>query len=100
MGPWYNGDAVCYIGSMPYGTPDLDDVIDFLYKNPEEVEQLRFKIHAIKEEAKRKAEYAEKRKNAKMVPCGNYGCTAPKNEFDVFCPSCYEDYKEDPDAYK
>jgi RF-1 domain len=33
-------------------------------------------------------------------PCGNYGCTKPRLKSSAFCPDCYEDYKEDPEAYK
>lgn len=35
-----------------------------------------------------------------MVECGTYGCKDPKPKGSVFCKSCYQDYLEDPDAYK
>lgn len=34
------------------------------------------------------------------VPCNTYGCMAPKPEGHVFCASCLQDYRDDPDAYK
>jgi hypothetical protein len=76
------------------------EVVQFLLDNPDEVKKIQDLLKFRVEEVKRKQEYAEKRKNAKMVPCGTYGCTELKNEMDVFCPSCYQDYLEDPDAYK
>ncbi len=34
------------------------------------------------------------------IPCGVYGCTAPKHPDAVFCSSCAAEYREDPDAFK
>ncbi len=76
------------------------DVVQFLLDNPSEVKRIQDHIKAVEENRKWRAEIAEKRKNAKMVPCGVYGCTEPRNEMDAMCPSCYQDYKEDPDAFK
>lgn len=76
------------------------DVVKFLLDNPKEVEKIQNLMKAIESNAKWRAEIAEKRKNAKTVPCGTYGCTEPRNEMDAMCASCYQDYLEDPDAYK
>lgn len=76
------------------------DVEEFLLENPDQVEKIRSLMHAIKENAKFAAMIAERRKNAPTVPCGTYGCTIPRNEMDVMCKSCYQDYLDDPDAYK
>jgi len=32
--------------------------------------------------------------------CGSYGCTNTPTIMGIWCESCYEDYKEDPEAYK
>ena len=37
---------------------------------------------------------------AEQIPCDTYGCKELKPRGSVFCPSCAQDYKEDPDAYK
>ncbi len=33
-------------------------------------------------------------------PCGTFSCQLPKVKGRIFCPSCEEDYRQDPDAYK
>lgn len=76
------------------------EVVEYLLANPAEVERIQKTIEAVAANAKWRAEIAEKRKNAKTVPCGTYGCTEPRNEMDAMCASCYQDYLEDPDAYK
>ena len=76
------------------------DVAKFLLDNLKELERVVATMKATESNAKWRAELAEKRKNAKMVPCGTYGCTQPKNEMDVFCDSCAAEYREDPDAFK
>lgn len=76
------------------------EVVQYLLDNPPEVERIQKTIIALAAHAKWRAEIEEKRKNAPMVPCGTYGCTEPRNEMDVMCASCYQDYKEDPDAFK
>lgn len=45
-------------------------------------------------------EMARRRRYEKMVPCGVYGCTQPRLESATFCPSCLDDYRQDPEAYK
>lgn len=35
-----------------------------------------------------------------LVICGTYGCQNLKHRLAVFCGPCFEDYREDPDAYK
>lgn len=35
-----------------------------------------------------------------LVECDTYGCRELKKKNAVFCKSCWEDYQEDPDAYK
>lgn len=76
------------------------EVTKFLLENPDELEQLQKRVKGIMENKKWHAEHAERRNNAKMVPCDTYGCTVLKNEFDVFCDKCAREYKEDPDAFK
>jgi hypothetical protein len=76
------------------------DVVRFLLDNPKEVEKIQSLMKAIESNAKWHAEIAEKYKNAKTVPCGMYGCTMPRNEMAMMCPSCQQDMREDPDAYK
>lgn len=34
------------------------------------------------------------------VPCGIYGCAIPRPEQWTMCFDCYDDYLDDPDAYK
>jgi hypothetical protein len=78
-----------------------DDVVQFLLHNPPELALIRRKIEAGREKAQREQLKAmEPPRPVKMVPCGTYGCTQPKPEGAIFCESCYQDYKEDPDAYK
>jgi len=76
------------------------DVVDFLLANPAEVQKLREHIAAIASNAKWRAEIAEKRRVAPMIPCGTYGCKRLKNSMDVFCDHCEAEYQEDPDAFK
>ena len=83
---------------MPKRLPK--EVVDYLLANPPEVERIQKTIEAIAANAKWRAEIAEKRAKAPMVPCGVYGCTEPRNEMDPMCASCYQDYREDPDAFK
>lgn len=83
---------------MPKRLPK--EVVQFLLDNPKELEKLQSLMQAIESNAKWHAEIEEKRRNAKTVPCGMYGCTEPKNEMDVMCGSCHQDYLDDPDAYK
>ena len=35
-----------------------------------------------------------------VEPCGVYGCKTPRLKCDLMCPSCEEDYRKDPEAYK
>jgi hypothetical protein len=80
--------------------------LDMIKTNSLDIEQMRFAVldydreQNEKRDTARRAGYAEKRKNAPLVPCGMYGCTILRNELDVMCPSCVNDMYDDPDAYK
>lgn len=41
-----------------------------------------------------------KKQDYSMVVCGIHGCTKMKPENKTMCRSCYEEYKDDPDAFK
>lgn len=77
------------------------EVIEYLLQHPEEVKRIKRAIESDQRLAHAK-QLREMRPNVpvKMVPCGTYGCTEPKPEGAIFCKSCYQDYLEDPDAYK
>lgn len=77
-----------------------DDVVKYLIENPSEVERIRRTIVGNEElkaiQEKRRAQFA----TGRMVPCGVYGCTTPRNEYAIMCKDCYAEYKEDHDAFK
>lgn len=83
---------------MPQRLPR--DVVKFLLDNPSELTHIQQTMRARALQEQWRKELEEKRKHAKIVPCGTYGCTNPRSEYDIMCASCLEDYKEDPDAYK
>lgn len=63
---------------------DADEVVDFFLDNSSELERIKHVMRPV----------------TKMVPCNTYGCMDPKPEGSIFCAGCYQDYREDPDAYK
>lgn len=81
-------------GSIP------QDVVDYLLADPERIERVRRHATAEEDNAKWIAECAELKKNAKIVPCGAYGCKNSKWDTDVFCEDCYSEYLDDPEAFK
>ncbi len=86
---------------MPYSLPpDADEVVDFFMDNSSELERVKHVMLAQREEERRQQLERLQKTQTKMVPCNTYGCTDPKPEGSIFCAGCYQDYKEDPDAYK
>lgn len=80
---------------------DTEEVIKFLLENPSEMERVRVRMKVASEAADRKRlEALQPKAPVKMVSCNTYGCVQPKPEGAIFCGSCYQDYLEDPDAYK
>lgn len=77
-----------------------EDVCSLLRDNPDIIDDVSNYVRSAVSAKLRTIEYQKRRQSAKMVACGTFGCTNLKNEMDIFCESCRQDYNEDPDAFK
>lgn len=87
---------------MSQGLPE--DVVKFLLESPEELQRVRYRMMDVEEQRTRPARIAaelERRSKLPLEKCrGNgYGC-GNMTPGGYECPSCVQEFRDDPDAFK